>query len=99
MASGGQDRDSHTQQSGGFPGSQWTTRAGVGQGQALVSTWPLHLGSIPPRLFRVGTTVLGMRSGAYDEQPAAGGCRVSLTPQVVGTGERWVVPLHWGAGA
>ena len=71
----------------------------MGQGQALVSTWPLHLGSIPPRLLRAGTTVLGMRSGAYEEQPAAGGCRVSLTPQVVGTGERWVVPLHWGAGA
>ena len=32
LASGGQDRDSHMQQSGGFPGSQWTTQAGVGQG-------------------------------------------------------------------
>ena len=59
LASGGQARDSHMQQSGGFPGSQWTTQAGVGQGQALASTWPLHLGSIPPRLLRAGTDGAG----------------------------------------
>lgn len=58
-------------------------------------TWgPSHPGSSGQ-----ATMVLEMRSGAYDEQPPAGGCRVSLTPQVVGTGERWVVSLLWGSGA